>query len=131
MTLGTTLSSHDVRARRTAAPVGAICPRGERIHTRGYLPPRLRELETLLVRGLSQKRCAEEMGLSKGTVKVMSSDIYFRIGVAGRDELQYLWMSRHISQWALRHAARVPKDALDELVSVLHKGPEFGDRWLA
>src|SRR4051794_7860614 len=56
------------------------------------LPPRKRQTLDGLLRGLSEKQVALELGLSKHTVHVYVKQLHAQFGVNSRGELLSLWV---------------------------------------
>lgn len=113
-----------------AAPAGSVTPGRSVVRTPGYLPPRSEQLSILLARGWSMKRCATEMKITENTVRVMASEIYFRLGIAGRDELIRARMSGQFAEWASRWGGLIPTDAIRELGEIFGNSGQGAERWL-
>ena len=77
---------NDGRAKRTIGRGNGRPPR------LGDLPPRVRPVLALLLRGLSEKQAAERLGLSRHTVHQYVKMLYKLLGVNSRARLMALWL---------------------------------------
>ena len=51
------------------------------------LPPRLRDIYTCLLEGLTNRRIARKLGISENTVRIYVSEVLHRLGHTSRTEL--------------------------------------------
>lgn len=62
---------------------GCFKPSGPALINLSKLRPRLFDVAVYIGAGFNNKEIAEKMGISQGTVKVMSSSIYEQLGLTG------------------------------------------------
>jgi DNA-binding CsgD family transcriptional regulator len=74
------------------AAVHVDAPSARLSRTLSELPPRAREVLTLLKSGLSEKEIALQLQLSRHTIHVYIKLLYRRFGVSSRSQLMALWL---------------------------------------
>lgn len=109
MSLGSTLSQPNRRARAVALPVGAggvrryarapqvVNPSQDDEDSPRPLTPRQMDISHLLARGLTRKQIGDELGLTEATVKDYVHAIFCKVGV-GTSTAFVLWYRKNVRE---------------------------------